>query len=49
MKIKLSRNGEINLSFIDRGISCLSREFLTSQIRLLTLFAKKKFSLKFPD
>ena len=47
MRIKLSRNGEITLSFTDIGKSCLSREFLTSQICLLTLFTKTKFSGKF--
>ena len=31
------------------GKSCPSREFLASQICLLTLFAKIKFSRKFPD
>ena len=49
VKIKPSRNGEITLSFIGGGKSCLSREFLTSQICLLTLFVKIKFSLKFPN
>ena len=49
VKTKSSQNGEITLSFTDIGISCLSREFLTSQICLLTLFAKIKFSRKFPN
>ena len=49
MKIKSSRNGEITLSFTDIGKSCPSRKFLASQICLLTLFAKIKFSRKFPD
>ena len=49
MKIKPSRNGKITLSFIDIGISCLSREFFTSLICLLMLFAKIKFSRKFPN
>ena len=49
LKIKSSRNGEINLSFTDIGKSCPSREFYTSQICLLTPFAKIKFSRKFPD
>ena len=41
MKIKCLRKGEINhLSFTDIGKSCPSRDFLTSQICLLTLFAK---------
>ena len=41
---KLSRNGKITLSFIDVGKLCLSREFFTSLICLLMLFAKIKFS-----
>ena len=50
VKIKSrSRNGEIPLSFTDAGKSCPSREFLTRQICLLTLFAKIKFSRKFPN
>ena len=48
MKIKSSQNGEIILSFTDIGKSCHSREFETSQICLLTLLAKIKFSRKFP-
>ena len=40
MKIKSSRNGKIILSFTDIGKSCPSRKFLTSQLCLLTLFAK---------
>ena len=44
MKIRSSRNGEITLTFTDEGKSCHSRDFLTSQICLLTLFAKMKFS-----
>ena len=48
VKIKSLRNGEITLSFIDVGKSCLSREFLTSQICILTLFSKIKISRKFP-
>ena len=48
VKIKSSRNDEINLSFIDIGKSCPSCEFLTSQICdvFQTLFAKIKFSQK---
>ena len=46
-KRKPPRNDEITLSFIDIGKFCLSREILTSQICLLTLFAKIKFSRKF--
>ena len=42
--IKSSRNGEITLSFTDVGKLCPSRGFLVSQICLLTLFAKIKFS-----
>ena len=52
MKVKPSRNGKITLSFImfiDIGKPCLSREFFTSLIRLLMLFAKIKFSQKFPN
>ena len=49
VKIKPSRNGEITLTFIDMAKSCLSREFFTSLICLLMLFAKVKFSRKFPD
>ena len=46
---KTSRNAEITLSFADICKSCPSREFLASQMCLLTLFAKIKFSRKFPD
>ena len=46
---KSSRNGEITQSFTDTGKSCPRREFLVSQICLLMLFAKIKFSRKFPD
>ena len=49
MKIESSRNGAIALSLTDIGKPCPSHEFLTSQICLLTLFVKIKFSLKFPD
>ena len=49
MKIKLSRNGEISISFTDIGQSCSSCDFLSSQICLLTLFTKIKFSPKFPN
>ena len=48
-KIKASRNGESSLSFTDEGKSCQTRKFLTSLICLLTLFAKIKFSRKFPN
>ena len=49
VKIKSSRNGEITLSLTDIEKSCPSREYLALQICLLTLFAKIKFSQKFPD
>ena len=49
VKIKSSRNAEITLLFTDICKSLLSREFLTSQICLLTLFAKILFSRKIPD
>ena len=47
MKIKSSRIGD--LSFTDIGISCPNYEFLTSQICVLTLFAKIKLSQKNPN
>ena len=46
VKIKSSRNDEIILSFTDTGKPCLCRDFLTSQVCLLTLFAKIRFSRK---
>ena len=49
VKIKSSRNGEITLLFTDLRKSFPNREFLTSQICLLALFAKIKFSRKIPD
>ena len=49
VKLKSSRNAEITLSFADICKSCPSREFLASQICLLTLFTKIKFSGKFSD
>ena len=49
VKIKPSRNGKITLSFIDKGKSCLICVFFTSLICLLMLFAKIKFSRKFPN
>ena len=49
VKIKSSRNAEITLSFTDICKSCPSRELSASQMCLLTLFAKIKFSRKFPD
>ena len=47
-KFKSSRNYKITVSFFDIAKSCTSREFLTSLICLLKLFAKIKFSRKFP-
>ena len=49
MKIKSSQNGDITLSFVNMTKSCPSREFIMSQICLLTLFAKITFSRKFPN
>ena len=49
MKIKLLRYREIILSFTDIGKSSPFCEFLASQIRLLTLFGKIKFSRNFPN
>ena len=49
VKIKPSRNGEITLPSTDKVKTSPSREFLKSQICLLALFAKIKFSGKFPD
>ena len=49
VKIKPSRSGKITLSFIDIGKVYLSRDFFTSLICLLMLFAKIKFSRKFPN
>ena len=46
---KPPRNGGNTLSFSDVGKSCLSREFLTSQICIFTLIAKIKFSRNFPN
>ena len=48
-KIISSRNGGINLSFIDIGKSCPYREFLKSQICLSTLFAKNKILAKISE
>ena len=48
-EMKPSRNGKITLSFIYIGKSCLSREFFTSLVCLLMLFAKIKFSRKYPN
>ena len=49
VKIKPLGYCKITLSFIDKGKSCLSYEFITSLVRLLMLFAKIKFSRKFPN
>ena len=49
VKIKPSRIGDIFLSFTDIGKSCPVRDFFTSQMCLLTLYAKIKFSRKFPN
>ena len=46
---KTSRNGKITLSFINVGKFCRSCEFFTSLMCLLMLFAKIKFSRKFPN
>ena len=40
-KIKPSRNCEITLPFTDKRKSCSSREFFTSQIRILMLITKE--------
>ena len=45
VKIKPLHNDEITLT--DKGKLCPSPDFLTSQICLLTLFGKIKFSIKF--
>ena len=44
-----SRNGKNTLSFIDIRKPCLSRDFFTSLICILMLFAKIKFTRKFPN
>ena len=44
-----SQIGEITMSYTDIGKSYPSRELLTSQICLLTLFVKIKFSIKVPN
>ena len=48
VKIRPSGYNEIILSFTDIGKSCPIHKYLTSQICLLSLFAKIKFSGKFP-
>ena len=49
VKVKSSRIGEITLSFTDISKSCSCQEFPTSQICVLTPFAKIKFSQKIPN
>ena len=49
VKIKSTRTGEITLSFSDTGTSSPCHEFLMSQICVLWLFAKIKFSPKFQN
>ena len=49
VKIKHLRNGEITLSLIDVCKSCPGREFYCGYYVFFTIFAKIKFSLKFPN
>ena len=49
MKVKPSRNSEITLSSTGKDKTCHIRDLLASQVCLLTLFAKIKFSRKFLD
>ena len=49
VKILPSENGKIAQSFTDVRISCPNSEFLMSQICLITVILKLKFSRKFPD
>ena len=49
VKINPSRSAEVTQLFTDIGKSCPSHEFLALQICLLMLFAKIKFSQKFPN
>ena len=49
LKIETKRNDKITLSFTDVGKSGPHRDFSTWQICLLMLFAKIKFSRKFPN
>ena len=49
VKIKSSRDSKITLSFIDIGKLCLSHEYYTSQICLLTLIAKILNLQYFPE
>ena len=46
VKMKSSRNAEITLSFTSIRNSWPSRDFLASQICLLTLYAKNKILVK---
>ena len=46
-KIKTSPNDEITPSFSNVGKACSSREILTLQICIFTLFMKSLFSRKF--
>ena len=49
VKIISSRNDEIALTFVNMAKPCPSHGFLISQICLLMLFAKIKFSRRFPN
>ena len=49
VKIKSSQMGKITLSFTNIGKPLSCHEFLTSKIGVLMLFAKIKFSRKFPN
>ena len=49
VKIKSSQNGEITLSFTDIDKSRIFREFSTSQLCVLTLFAKNTILTKISD
>ena len=48
VKMKSSEKGEITLSTTDIDESYPSREIFRSKVCLLTLFAKLRFSRKFP-
>ena len=49
VKIRPLRNGEVTLSFTYVGKSCLSCEFLKSQICLLRLFRENKILAKISE
>ena len=50
VKIKCSRNGEITLSFTDICIQIMPKSRIFNVANMfLTLFAKIKFSRKFPN